>query len=118
MCLDLGFECVYTPPLMTANVIVQKDYLQGLEERVKRIEESLGSVRGDLDGLTKRVDCGPEEDRNREDVPFNSSVREVQGETRVAAPMPDSLGVGDSVDAMGDVIYADEEDSGFFGKYI
>lgn len=111
LCQDLGFECVYTPPTTAANVIVQKDYLLGLEERVKRIEESLGSVRGDLDGLTKKVDCKPESERVS-----NHDLREGQDETRAAAPMPDLIGTEDSVDGMGAVIFADEEDSGFFGN--
>ncbi|KAJ5787283.1 hypothetical protein N7457_002273 [Penicillium paradoxum] len=110
LCLDLGFECVYTPPPTAANVIVQKDYLHGLEERVKRIEASLGSVRGDLDGLTKRVDCGLERP-----ALCDHDSRAGQDETRVAAPMPDLIGTEDSVDGMGAVIFADEEDSGFFG---
>lgn len=116
LCQDLGFECVYTPPPTAANVIVQKDYLHGLEERVKRIEESLGSVRGDLDGLTKRVDCKPEKDKEKESAVSGHDLREGQDGTRAAAPMPDLIGTEDSVDGMGAVIFADEEDSGFFGK--
>ncbi|CAI7569790.1 unnamed protein product [Penicillium palitans] len=115
LCQDLGFECVYTPPSTASNVIVQKDYLHGLEDRVKRLEESFGAVRGDLDGLAKRVDCGPERDRERESAISGRNVRESQGEARIAAPMPDLIGTEDSVDGMGAVIFADEEDSGFFG---
>lgn len=95
---------------------MQKDYLHGLEDRVKRLEESFGAVRGDLDGLAKRVDCGPERDRERESAISGRDVRESQGEARIAAPMPDLIGTEDSVDGMGAVIFADEEDSGFFGK--
>ncbi|KAJ5446850.1 Transcription factor [Penicillium cf. griseofulvum] len=115
LCQDLGFECVYTPPPTAANVIVQKDYLHGLEERVKRLEESLGAVRGDLDGLAKRVDYGPEEDRDRQSAVSGRNAGESQDETRNAAPMPGLIGTEDSVDGMGAVIFADEEDSGFFG---
>ncbi|KAJ5963484.1 uncharacterized protein N7479_003360 [Penicillium vulpinum] len=115
LCQDLGFDCVYTPPPTAANVIVQKDYLHGLEDRVKRLEESLGAVRGDLDGLVKRVDSRPEKDRERESVISGQNVGEGQEQTRIAAPMPDLIGTEDSVDGMGAVIFADEEDSGFFG---
>lgn len=116
LCQDLGFECVYTPPPTAANVIVQKVYLHGLEDRVKRLEESFGAVRGDLDGLAKRVDCGPDKDRERESFIYGRNAGESQSEARIAAPMPDLIGTEDSVDGMGAVIFADEEDSGFFGK--
>jgi hypothetical protein len=118
LCQDLGFACVYTPPPTAANVIVQKDYLHGLEDRVKRLEESFGAVRGDLDGLAKRVDCGPRRDKERESAISGRNVGESEAETRIAAPMPDLTGTEDSVDGMGAVIFADEEDSGFFGKCI
>ncbi|KAJ5811041.1 Transcription factor [Penicillium robsamsonii] len=115
LCQDLGFECVYTPPPTAANVIVQKDYLHGLEDRVKRLEESFGAVRGDLDGLFKRVDRGPERGRDRESAISGRNASENHNEMRIAAPMPGLIGTEDSVDGMGAVIFADEEDSGFFG---
>lgn len=115
LCQDLGFECVYTPPPAAANVIVQKAYLHGLEDRVKRLEELFGAVRGDLDGLAKRVDCGPERDGERESAISGRNAGESQVEARIAAAMPDLIGTEDSVDGMGAVIFADEEDSGFFG---
>jgi hypothetical protein len=114
----LGFACVYTPPPTAANVIVQKDYLHGLEDRVKRLEESFGAVRGDLDGLAKRVDCGPPRDTERESAISGRNAGESEDGTRIAAPMPDLTGTEDSVDGMGAVIFADEEDSGFFGRCI
>jgi Fungal Zn(2)-Cys(6) binuclear cluster domain. len=117
LCQDLGFECVYTPPPTAANIIVQKDYLHRLEDRVKRLEESFGGMKGDLNGLAKRVDCGPERDRERESAISGRNTEESQGEARIAAPMPDLIGTEDSVDGMGAVIFADEEDSGFFGKF-
>lgn len=97
LCSDLGFECIYTPPTTATNVIVQKDYLHGLEERVKKLEESFASVRGDVDGLVAR----------------EKGAGVGRGEDGRAAP--DLIGTEDEVDAMGAVTFADEEDSGFFG---
>ncbi|KAJ5655508.1 hypothetical protein N7507_007458 [Penicillium longicatenatum] len=103
LCADLGFECMYTPPATATNVIVQKEYLHGLEDRVKRLEDCFRTVRSDVDGLTVRVDRGPE-------------AREgVRGEVRDAIHVSDLVGHEDSVDAMGAISFADEEDSGFFG---
>ncbi|KAJ5889848.1 hypothetical protein N7504_010658 [Penicillium tannophilum] len=104
LCVDLGFECMYTPPATATNVIVQKEYLHGLEDRVKRLEESFRTVRSDVDGLTVRVDRVPE-----------ARDREVRGEVRSAIHVSDLIGPEDSVDAMGAISFADEEDSGFFG---
>ncbi|KAJ5813994.1 uncharacterized protein N7503_000744 [Penicillium pulvis] len=104
LCVDLGFECMYTPPATATNVIVQKEYLHGLEDRVKRLEESFRNVRSDVDGLTVRVDRVPE-----------VRDREVRGEVRSAIQVSDLIGSEDSVDAMGAISFADEEDSGFFG---
>jgi hypothetical protein len=80
-------------------VIVQKDYLHGLEERVKKLEESYVAVRGDVDGLVAR-EQGSGLSRGDEDG---------------RASVPDLIGTEDEVDAMGAVTFADEEDSGFFG---
>ncbi|KAL4896204.1 fungal-specific transcription factor domain-containing protein [Aspergillus ambiguus] len=104
LCGDLGFECVYTPPSTSTNIIVQKDYLQDLEGRVKSLENSLSTVRDNLSGLSSRVEQGYE--------PKNITAR-------VEAPRPESIpdlaGTEDSVDGMGTVRLAEEEDSGFFG---
>ena len=99
LCIDLGFECIYTPPITANNLIVQKDYLHGLEERVKKLEESFVTVRGDVDGLVARETVGDVGGR---------------GEGG-SASVPDFVGTEDEVDAMGAVTFADEEDSGFFG---
>ncbi|KAJ6108028.1 hypothetical protein N7523_009351 [Penicillium sp. IBT 18751x] len=99
LCIDLGFECIYTPPVTANNLIVQKDYLHGLEERVKKLEESLVAVRGDVDGLVARENVGVIGGRNEDR----------------RASVPDLVGTEDEVDAMGAVTFADEQDSGFFG---
>lgn len=98
---------MYTPPATATNVIVQKEYLHGLEDRVKRLEESFRNVRSDVDGLTVRVDRVPE-----------ARDREVRGEVRSAIHVSDLIGPEDSVDAMGAISFADEEDSGFFGMFL
>ncbi|KAF9887006.1 hypothetical protein FE257_010622 [Aspergillus nanangensis] len=78
-------------------------YLHDLESRVKSLEDSLSLVKTDLSGLSSRVDQGCE--------PKNAAGVEVpRGES-----MPDLVGTEDSVDGMGTVRLAEEEDSGFFG---
>ncbi|OAA72016.1 Transcription factor [Akanthomyces lecanii RCEF 1005] len=40
-CQQLGFECQYDAPDSTTNIIVQKDYVSGLEQRLKKVEHVL-----------------------------------------------------------------------------
>jgi hypothetical protein len=120
LCRDLGFECVYTPPPTATNVIVQKDYLRGLEERVKRLEEGMVGVRGDIDGLVGRFDGVQGQSVATGDGRSSTSLQtarriEDDGQRLASMPVPDLIGTEDSVDAMGAVTFADEEDSGFFG---
>ncbi|GFF96416.1 transcriptional activator protein acu-15 [Aspergillus udagawae] len=101
MCKDLGFECVYTPPVTATNVIVQKDYLKDLESRVKSLEENLTTMRSDLSGLAAQM-----------------TRRSPPGEGRLEPchePLADLAGSEDPIDAMGAVTFADEEDCGYFG---
>ncbi|KAJ5610294.1 hypothetical protein N7510_007013, partial [Penicillium lagena] len=106
LCRDLGFECIYTPPTTATNVIVQKDYLHGLEDRVRKLEDSLSTVKDDIAGLITKVDQGPGQ---------VLQPSEYEGSQRVVAGhVPDLTGTEDSVDAMGAVTFANEEDSGFF----
>ncbi|KAE8381201.1 fungal-specific transcription factor domain-containing protein [Aspergillus bertholletiae] len=47
-CHRLGFECAYTTPNHAQNVIIQKEYFQALEDRVKSIEETLATMKDNL----------------------------------------------------------------------
>ncbi|CAL5873913.1 uncharacterized protein PFLUO_LOCUS8197 [Penicillium psychrofluorescens] len=107
LCRDLGFDCVYTPPTTATNVIVQKDYLHGLEDRVRNLENSLSTVKNDIAGLFTKEDRGA--GRVLQPSEYEQSQRVVAG------PVPDLTGTEDSVDAMGAITFANEEDSGFFG---
>jgi hypothetical protein len=100
---------------------VQKDYLHGLEERVKRLEEGMAGIRGEVDVLSGRVDSVEVQGTAHGDGSSSSGLttaRRIQDDGRrgVSASVPDLIGTEDSVDAMGAVTFADEEDSGFFGS--
>ncbi|KAL2837451.1 fungal-specific transcription factor domain-containing protein [Aspergillus pseudodeflectus] len=105
-CIELGFECVYRPPATATNIIVQKDYLQSLESRVHQLEDSLSTVKDDLNRLSSRVSQGGGSD---------TISSELDQHARQITPLRDLAGTEDSVDAMGTITLADEEDSGFFG---
>ncbi|KAL4807917.1 fungal-specific transcription factor domain-containing protein [Aspergillus unguis] len=105
MCKDLDFDCVYTAPVTATNVIVQKDYLSDLEHRVKTLEDSLGTVKTELSAVASKVngEC-------RSDRPVSETTPSRQKEQSA-----DLMGTEDTVDGMGAVAFADEEDCGFFG---
>ncbi|GKZ27604.1 hypothetical protein AbraCBS73388_005129 [Aspergillus brasiliensis] len=101
MCKDLGFECVYTPPVTATNVIVQKDYLKDLESRVKSLEKNLTTMQSDLSGLAARI--------TSRSPPSEGPLEPCH------EPLADLAGPEDPIDAMGAVTFADEEDCGYFG---
>lgn len=121
LCRDLGFECVYTPPPTATNVIVQKDYLHGLEERVKKLEEGMAGMKGEIDGLSGRVDSVEVQGTAHRDGSSSSGLTAARriddddGQRVASVSVPDLIGTEDSVDAMGAMTFADEQDSGFFG---
>ncbi|KAI3012293.1 transcriptional regulator family: Fungal Specific TF [Aspergillus niger] len=104
MCEDLGFECAYTPSTTTTNIIVQKDYLRDLEERVKSLETSMATVKSDLSGFASQINGSMPDAPRKENPLSNQSER-----------FSDFAGTEDTIDAMGAVAFADEEDCGFFG---
>lgn len=127
LCRDLGFECIYTPPTTAANVIVQKDYLHGLEERVKRLEDVFSGVREEIDGISSKIGgfsgTGNPENSSTDAI-YDSNTQLGGGDAlgerqkgQVQAQVPDLTGTEDSVDGMGAVTLVEEEDSGFFGIY-
>ncbi|KAL1970561.1 hypothetical protein VTN77DRAFT_4205 [Rasamsonia byssochlamydoides] len=104
LCVGLGFECVYTSPTTATNVIIRKEYLTGLESRVRALEETLCLIKANVDDLSSRVGRGSDPRKGPELEPSQEAER-----------MPDLAGAEDPIDAMGAVVFADEEDSGFFG---
>ncbi|RFU24957.1 hypothetical protein B7463_g11376, partial [Scytalidium lignicola] len=114
LCVELGFECQYQQSATASNVIIGKEYLSLIENRLKLVENRLSSL---------------ENDRGRNITPDGSSIA---GATAVvlngssdlsrletASLRDDNLdnadAAEDSIDAMGAVSFAQEEDCAFFG---
>ena len=85
--------------------MTNKSYLQNLESRIITLEESLRTVGAHISDLSHRVNGG---------VAANDRLEAPPGlaQTEALANVAD---IEDSVDAMGAVVFADEEDCGFFG---
>ncbi|KAF3405249.1 hypothetical protein DPV78_002585 [Talaromyces pinophilus] len=112
ICINLGFECNYTPPSSAANLLVKKEYvfriyLQSLESRIAMLEDHMGSVDFQLSELSRSAHRNGDSYGGRH---VNSELGPPTSES-----LPDLANIEDSVDAMGAVIFADEEDYGFFG---
>lgn len=80
-------------------------YLKDLERRVKSLEDNLNIVKSDLSGLKSHKNREGPDHLLDESQPKNGNES-----------YPDFAGTEDTVDAMGAVAFADEEDCGFFGE--
>src|ERR1700679_2561553 len=90
LCTDLGFECVYVQSASSANVIVGKEYLSQLEDRVQSIEETLSIFRENITTLSQNV-------RVAEILPGSES----DGTIVESAQLQEVTNGQDSVDGMG-----------------
>ncbi|KAE8333931.1 fungal-specific transcription factor domain-containing protein [Aspergillus sergii] len=89
-CSRLGFECVYTTPNHTQNVIIQKEYFQALEDRVKSIEETLATMKDDLGGSISSQTSEIEDKRAMNDT--NSPVQGIGLSSLIDENEPGFLG--------------------------
>ncbi|KIX09394.1 uncharacterized protein Z518_00473 [Rhinocladiella mackenziei CBS 650.93] len=103
-CEDMAFDCNYIQSTTSPNVIVGRDYLSTLENRVRTVEQALESVQSQLDDIRASGQTFRAENINASAPGQNSSlvVQDVSEDT-------------ERVDAMGVVVFTNEEESGFFG---
>ncbi|OQV06994.1 Fungal specific transcription factor domain-containing protein isoform 2 [Cladophialophora immunda] len=110
LCIELGFECVYQQSASYSNIIIGKEYLSSIEDRLKEVEGRLASL----------------EHRERTAVyqPARPNVSNGVSRSDFAQPetaclreesLEDAETVEDPIDAMGAVTFAQEEDCAFFG---
>ncbi|OAP63435.1 hypothetical protein AYL99_02662 [Fonsecaea erecta] len=110
LCVELGFECVYQQSASYSNIIIGKEYLSSIEDRLKEVEGRLASL----------------ENRDRTLVYQSDNPNVSNGVSSSDFPPPetaclreesleDAETVEDPIDAMGAVTFAQEEDCAFFG---
>lgn len=85
-------------------------YLQSLESRIAMLEDHMGTVNFQLSELSENAQRNGDSYADRH---VNSDLGAPTSES-----LPDLANIEDSVDAMGAVVFADEEDYGFFGKAV
>ncbi|EFX02229.1 c6 zinc finger domain containing protein [Grosmannia clavigera kw1407] len=108
-CQRLGFECIYELPDTSANLVVPKDLFAALEDRVRRVEQSL-KVHDERLAVVETA--GPSSSSSSALRPgighaANGIVVDVDGIQDAAADQSMTDGMA--------VSFVDEQDCGFFG---
>lgn len=113
---------MYIQSASSSNVIVGKEYLTGLEERLKVAEENITSLQTsqarqqqhlrfeDIDEIAPNDDHDGNTDG--ELLPLTNNMRLVD-----RSEVPHVITLEDENNELGTVIFSVEEDCGFFGKY-
>lgn len=117
-CAEMGFECAYVQSSTSSNVIVGKEYLFGLENRLKSVEQSLSEVRAGMlnDSLSSLPELPPKEHRN---LRFNSVTFDNDGGMSIDdANVQDLVGQEEATDGMGAAMFTNEQDTGYFGTFL
>ncbi|KAH8671767.1 fungal-specific transcription factor domain-containing protein [Tricladium varicosporioides] len=118
-CEELGFECVYVNPTSSTNVIVGKEYLSSLEERLKAVEQDVTLLKVNQTKPLQHLRFEGEVEtraQERTDVHYPKPRRLRDEEVEVNSDyLVDSSGPENGTDGMGAIMFSAEEDCGFFG---
>ncbi|KAK5065097.1 hypothetical protein LTR84_000933 [Exophiala bonariae] len=110
LCIELGFECQYQQGAGFQNVIIGKDYLSSIESRLRLVEGRLSRLEGGTEDTSRAVTPLEASSNPRKQTQTQSEIASLQREELEATEVAE-----DSIDAMGVVTFAQEEDCAFFG---
>ncbi len=106
-------------PASSSNVIVGKEYLSGLEGRLKAVEEDLKVLKSKPNQPQQhpRVEdeFGDESHGQGGHSPHPRNLQSEEVEVS-SSELQDSLGLENAADGMGAMEFSVEEDCGFFGR--
>lgn len=118
-CEELSFECVYKQSASTSNVIVGKEYLTSLEDRLKVVEDSLTAVKAQQARSQRQIRFDEEETEptSQPDAVLETGPLSQPGDSvdSYDDESQDSPGIIGETDGMGAVTFSAEEYCGFFG---
>ncbi|KAJ9610543.1 hypothetical protein H2200_005320 [Cladophialophora chaetospira] len=117
LCIELGFECVYQQSSSYSNIIVGKEYLSSIEDRLKLVEGRLSSLESrEPTAIPRSVQVGAAVTAPTT-LTNGASKEAAQPETAYVRDdsVDDAETIEDPIDGMGAVTFADEEDCAFFG---
>ena len=109
-CETLGFQCVYAQAAFSNDVVVAKEHLFTFESRLSILEHKFKNFE---QGTSRRAPPQSQSLVDPMDVIWQGQdVTSEIGEDQLA---PAVFGLNDPTDAMGAMIFTEEEDFGFFG---
>ncbi|KAH8588841.1 fungal-specific transcription factor domain-containing protein [Bisporella sp. PMI_857] len=112
-CIELGYECIYTQTASMTNVIVGKEYLAGIEDRLKLVEQEISHMKNFRSNRHIRFDDATSSTSTAlEGSPLTSFTDGVQVDS---GNLQDNEVLESTTDGMGAMIFSQEEDIGFFG---
>ncbi|KAL3421398.1 fungal specific transcription factor domain-containing protein [Phlyctema vagabunda] len=116
-CDASNLECVYAQSASGTNVIVGKEYLRGLEERLTVVEENLASLRGrrSTSQLDRSFDNTVSETIQQETTEHTKSNSDRNDVHVQDDDLQDIAVLGDDTDGMGAIQFSTEADCSFFG---
>ncbi|KUJ16925.1 uncharacterized protein LY89DRAFT_707337 [Mollisia scopiformis] len=118
-CEELGFDCIYINPASGSNVIIGKEYLSGLEHRLKIVEQDIRTLRAQQDNPRQhaRFEDNFEDEPRGQSAASPSHTRTLQSEEVEVNrdELQDSFDNENDADGMGAMVFSAEEDCGFFG---
>ncbi|KAH7304636.1 fungal-specific transcription factor domain-containing protein [Rhexocercosporidium sp. MPI-PUGE-AT-0058] len=118
-CEELNFACVYKQSASTSNIIVGKEYLTSLEDRLKAVEESLTAVRAQQARSQRQIRFDDEDTEltNQPSVVLGTASlsQRDNGVDLYDDDGQDTPDIIDETDGMGAVTFSPEEYCGFFG---
>jgi hypothetical protein len=111
----LDFDCVYIQSASSSNVIVDKDYLSNLEDRLKDVEEDIVSMKRRMNSQQLTFPDDPDGRGDRAGV-STGQYRVRNEELEVNSESIQDMSILESgIDGMGAMEFSTEEDCGFFG---
>ncbi|RFU33837.1 hypothetical protein B7463_g2510, partial [Scytalidium lignicola] len=119
-CRELDFDCVYVQSASSSNVIVGKEYLTSIEDRLKLAEENIVALQVGQRRHQMQLRSGIEDDTGITD---NDNTTITVPSHTLNSPAIDTNGgelqhlvtLEEETNGMGTVIFSVEEDCGFFG---
>jgi hypothetical protein len=122
----LNFDCVYLQSASSSNVIIGKEYLGTLEERLRVAEANIKALQANQTNQSRpsrQLRFDDEEEGGREngiEIPERiRPERQRNGGMEVNSDdVQDFSSLEDETDGMGAIVFSAEEDCAFFGKYI
>ncbi|KAH8817271.1 fungal-specific transcription factor domain-containing protein [Xylogone sp. PMI_703] len=117
-CRELQFDCVYVQSASSSNIIIGKEYLSSIEERLKAVEENIAALRDGQIHHQRHSESDGGDDNEISNNAAASVAAQVRSSPTIGANTSEVqhlVTLEEETVGVGDVIFSVEEDCGFFG---